>query len=70
MDKGEYSTDYSESSKVSTQPRDLALSKCHIGINPNYGLYMTLGLIPKSHFLTAGTDPNVRFGQTVQDSAI
>ena len=24
---------------------------------------MTLGLIPKSHFLTAGTDPNVTFGQ-------
>ena len=24
---------------------------------------MTSGLIPKSHFLTAGTDPNVTFGQ-------
>ena len=24
---------------------------------------MTLGLIPMSHFLTAGTDPNVTFGQ-------
>ena len=24
---------------------------------------MTLGLIPKSHFLTAATDPNVTFGQ-------
>ena len=30
---------------------------------------MTLGLIPKSHFLTAGTDPNVTFGQCHLTSA-